>query len=60
MLNSDLPNINSIGNGSEARAVIAKLIGYVETHCGAEDKAAVVAFLTAATTRLGSNTPVKP
>ena len=53
MLNSDLPNINSIGNGSEARAVIAKLIGYVETHCGAADKAAVIAFLNAAATRLG-------
>ena len=54
MLNSDLPNINSIGNGSEARAVIAKLIGYVETHSGAADKAAVIAFLNAAATRLGS------
>ena len=53
MLNSNLPNINSIGNGSEARAVIAKLIGYVETHCGAADKAAVIAFLNAAATRLG-------
>ena len=53
MLNSDLPNINSIGNGSEARAVIAKLIGYVETHCGDADKAAVIAFLTAAASRLG-------
>ncbi len=53
MLNSDLPNINSIGNGSEARAVIAKLIGYVETHCGAADKATVIAFLNAAATRLG-------
>ena len=53
MLNSDLPNINSIGNGSEARAVIAKLIGYVETHCGAEDKTAVIAFLNTAATRLG-------
>ena len=57
MLNSDLPNINSIGNGSEARAVIAKLIGYVETHCGAADKAAVVAFLNAAATRLGHTAP---
>ena len=57
MLNSDLPNINSIGNGSEARAVIAKLIGYVETHCGAADKAAVVAFLNAAATRLGAVGP---
>lgn len=57
MLNSDLPNINSIGNGSEARAVIAKLIGYVETHCGAADKAAVIAFLNAATTRLGGTAP---
>ena len=54
MLNSDLPNINSIGNGSEARAVIAKLIGYVETHGVAADKAAVIAFLNAAATRLGS------
>lgn len=53
MLNSDLPNINDIGNGSEARAVVAKLIGYVETHCGADDKARVVAFLQAAYTRLG-------
>lgn len=53
MLNSDLPNINSIGNGSEARAVIAKLVGYVETNCGAADKAAVIAFLNAAATRLG-------
>ena len=57
MLNSDLPNINSIGNGSEARAVIAKLIGYVETHCGAADKAAVIAFLNAAATRLGAVGP---
>lgn len=57
MLNHNLPNINSIGNGSEARAVIAKLIGYVETYCGAEDKAAVVAFLRAAATRLGDTAP---
>ena len=57
MLNHNLPNINSIDNGSGARAVIAKLIGYVETYCGAEDKAAVVAFLTAASTRLGSPAP---
>ena len=60
MLNHNLPNINSIGNGSEARAVIAKLIGYVETYCGAEDKAAVVAFLMAAATRLGYTAPVGP
>ena len=53
MLNSDLPNINDIGNGSETRAVVAKLVGFVETHCGADDKARVVAFLMAAATRLG-------
>lgn len=53
MLNSDLPNINDIGNGSETRAVVAKLVGFVETHCGASDKARVVAFLMAAATRLG-------
>lgn len=61
MLNSDLPNINYIGHGSEARAVIARLIGYVETHCGAESKAAVIAFLNAAlnaaTARLGGTAP---
>lgn len=55
MLNSDLPNINHIGNGSEARAVIAKLIGYVETHGSEDSKAAVVAFLNAAAGRLGSS-----
>ncbi len=60
MLNSDLPNINAIGNGSEAQAVIAKLIGYVETHCGAADKAAVIAFLNAAATRLGYVAGRKP
>lgn len=52
MLNSDLPNINPIGNGSEVRAVVAKLIGYVETHCGAADVAAVAAFFQAAAARL--------
>lgn len=57
MLNSDLPNINAIGNGSEVRAVVAKLIGYVETHCGAADKAAVAAFLTAAAARLAPAAP---
>ena len=57
MLNSDLPNINFIGNGSEARAVITKLVGYVETHCGAADKAAVIAFLNAAATSLGYVAP---
>ena len=43
MLNSDLPNINSIGNGSEAQAVIAKLIGYVETPDLAAAQAAMAA-----------------
>lgn len=57
MLNSDLPNINHIGHGSEARAVIARLIGYVETHCGDAAKDAVIAFLNAATARLGGTAP---
>jgi len=55
MLDSDLPNINHIGNGSEARAVIAKLIGYVETYGSSASKAEVVAFLNAAANRLGSS-----
>lgn len=53
MLNSDLPNINNIGPGSEVRAAVAKWIGYIETHCGSSDKAAAAAFLVAAATRLG-------
>ena len=57
MLNSDLPNINDIGNGSEARAVIAKLIGYVDVHCGAADKARILAFLLAAASRVGYVAP---
>lgn len=53
MLNSDLPNINNIGPGSEVRAAVAKWIGYIEAHCGGADKAAAAAFLVAAATRLG-------
>lgn len=57
MLNSDLPNINTIGNGSEVRAVVAKWIGYIEAHCGAADKAQALDFLMAAATRLGYTAP---
>lgn len=44
MLNSDLPNINSIGNGSEVRAAVAKLVGYAETYCGADAKLELAIF----------------
>lgn len=57
MLNSDLPNINDIGPGSEVRASVAKWIGYIETHCGDGDKAKALAFLMAAATRLGYTAP---
>ena len=57
MLNSDLPNINAIGNGSEVRAVVAKLVGYAETHCGSDDKAKLAAFFQTVAFRLDSMTP---
>lgn len=57
MLNSDLPNINAIGNGSEVRAKVALLVGYAETHCGAADKAALAAFFQAVAVRLGYVAP---
>lgn len=57
MLNSDLPNINGIGNGSEVRAKVALLIGYAETHCGADDKTKLLSFFMAAATRLGYTAP---
>ena len=57
MLNSDLPNINSIGNGSEVRAVVAKLVGYAETHCGADDKDMLALFFQAVAVRLYGSAP---
>lgn len=57
MLNSNLPNINSIGNGSEVRAVVAKLVGYAETHCGAADKTKLADFFQAVAVRLGYVAP---
>lgn len=56
MLNSDLPNINPIGNGSEVRTVVAKLVGYAETHCGDDDLLKLAAFFQAVIDRLTSNT----
>ena len=53
MLNSDLPNINTIGNGSEVRAVVAKLVGYAETHSNDYDQAILAAFFHAVAVRLG-------
>ena len=57
MLNSQLPNINSIGNGSDVRAKVAYFVGYVETHCGAADKAKALEFFMAVATRLGYTPP---
>lgn len=57
MLNSDLPNINAIGNGSEVRAVVAKLVGYAETHCGADDLLKLECFFQAVADRLGHVAP---
>ena len=48
MINSNLPNINNIGNGSEVRATVAKLIGYVNTFKSATDAQVIKAFFTAA------------
>lgn len=59
MLNSDLPNINSIGNGSEVRAVVAKLVGYAETHCGSDDKAKLANFFQTVAVRLGYVAPAQ-
>ena len=59
MLNSDLPNINSIGNGSEVRAVVAKLVGYAETNRGSADRAKLANFFRIVAQRLGYvETPV--
>ena len=52
MLNSDLPNINSIGNGSEVRAVVAKLMGYAETHCNNDDLTKLADFFYSVAVRL--------
>lgn len=57
MLNSDLPNINAIGNGSEVRAVVANLVGYAETYCGADDKTQLANFFQAVAVRLGYVAP---
>lgn len=59
MLNSDLPNINAIGNGSEVRAAVAKLVGYAETHCGADDKTKLANFFQTVAVRLGYVAPSK-
>lgn len=55
MLNSNLPNINYIGPGSELRAVAAKFIGHVETFCGNSDRYVGVDFFIAAANRLGGS-----
>ena len=57
MLNSDLPNINAIGNGSEVRAVVAKLVGYAETNCGSDAKTKLANFFQAVAVRLGYVAP---
>ena len=57
MLNSDLPNINDIGNGSAVRAVVAKLVGYVETTCGAGAKVKLANFFQTVAVRLGYVAP---
>lgn len=48
MKNDQLPNITKIGNGSEVRAAVAKLIGYANTYSNSTDAAALKAFFTAA------------
>lgn len=61
MINSNLPNINNVGNGSEVRAVVAKLIGYVNTFKSAQDAQAIKAFFTAASAATtGKTIAVKP
>ena len=58
MLNSDLPNITDIGNGSEVRAAVAKLVGYAETRGAATaSKARLAAFFQAAAVRCGYVAP---
>lgn len=57
MLNSNLPNINSIGNGSEVRAVVAKLVGYAETYCASQNKTKLANFFQTVAVRLGYVAP---
>lgn len=60
MLNSGLPNINAIGNGSAVRAAVAKLVGYAETNCGAATKTTLADFFQAVAVRLGYVAPPAP
>ena len=57
MLNSDLPNISSIGNGAEVRAAVAKLVGYVETPGRAANKTQLANFFQTVAVRLGYVAP---
>ena len=59
MLNSDLPNINSIGNGSEVRAAVAKLVGYAETNRSSADRAKLANFFHTVAVRLGYVAPAQ-
>lgn len=53
MLNSDLPNINDIGNGAKVRAAVAKLVGYAETGGRSPaTKAKLASFFQAVAARL--------
>lgn len=57
MLNSDLPNINDIGNGAAVRAAVAKLVGYAETRSGASAKPKLANFFQTVAVRLGYVAP---